>query len=178
MFVGVFSTLYSEKLSEVYSSDLAFGNPSNWLLFEFHIRGPHLAWTLKNNNRSYLYGVPGQIFVPSLVAWPGCLPMPFKQLRVILVNKLYISSSALLSPPATAIVLLELLLEMLRLGYPTSLLRSLIHSVPKWPAVILARQVFRAFHRTSLDIRGSTLPKGGGNYGNPGYGGTGVYGRG
>ena len=173
-----FSTLYSEKLSEVYSSDLALGNPCNWLLFEFHIRGPHLAWTLKNNNRSYLYGVPGQIFVPSLVAWPGCLPMPFKQLRGILVNKLYISWSALLSPPATAIVLLELLLEMLRLGYPMSLLRSLIHSVPKWPAVILARQVFRAFHRTSLDIRGSTMPKGGGNYGNPRYGGTGVYGRG
>ena len=31
-----FSTLYSEKLSEVYSSDLEVGRPCTWLLFEFH----------------------------------------------------------------------------------------------------------------------------------------------
>ena len=75
-----FSSLYSEKLSEVYSSDLESGKPFTWLLFEFPIHGPHLAWTLKNSNRGYLFGSPGQIFVPSIVAWPGCLPMHFKQL--------------------------------------------------------------------------------------------------
>ena len=172
-----FSTLYSEKLSEVYSSDLESGKPFTWLLFEFHIHGPHLAWTLKNSNKGYLFGSPGQILGPSIVAWPGCLPMHFKQLRGLLLNKLFTSWSALLSPTATAIVLLELLLELLRLGYPVSLLRSLVHSIPKWPAVILARRVFRAFHRTLLDVQGTTMLKGRSTAVSRGSGTTGGYGH-
>ena len=104
--------------------------------------------------------------------------MHFKQLRGLLLNKLFTSWSASLSPTATAIVLLELLLELLRLGYPVSLLRSLVHSIPKWPAVILARRVFRAFDRALLAIQGTTMPKGESKSGSRGSGNNGGYGRG
>ena len=55
------------------------------------------------------------------------------------------ATDALLNADAGAVCLLEVCLELLRLGYPVSLLRSVTHSLPKSPTALLVRRVFRVF---------------------------------
>ena len=138
-----FKTLYAEPLSEVYSSDKDKGKPCTWLHLEFHIRGQQLTWALKNVNRPYVHLVPGAKLEPTFVAWPGALPMHFRQLRAIFVGKLALAWSSSVRPVLAAIHVLELLLELLRLQYPIPLLRAIVHSLPRWPAAVMARKAFR-----------------------------------
>ena len=69
--------------------------------------------------------------------------MHFRQLRGVFVGKMALAWSSLVRPLLAAIHILELLLELLRLNYPIPLLRALVHSLPRWPAAVLARKAFR-----------------------------------
>ena len=151
-----FASTFDEPVSVVFSSDDAQNMPCTWLLYEFHICGGDLLWSLKNANRPYVHGVPGSKFVSSVVRWPGSLPMAFQQVRSMFISKIVQGWAAELSPQAAAIVLLEFVLELLRLDFPMSLLRALVHALPKWPETILARRAFRVF--ASPAIRSSSSP--------------------
>ena len=52
---------------------------------------------------------------------------------------------ALMSSSQLVVRLLEVVLELLYLQYPVPLLRALLFSLPRWPAALLARQIFREF---------------------------------
>ena len=107
-----FKTLFAEPLSEVYSSDKDKHSPCTWLHFELHVRGQQLTWALKNVNRSYVHLVPGAKLEPTFVAWPGALPMHFRQLRGVFVGKMALAWSSSVRPLLAAIHVLELLLEL------------------------------------------------------------------
>ena len=69
--------------------------------------------------------------------------MHFRQLRGVFVGKMALAWPSSVRPLLAAIHILELLLELLRLNYPIPLLRALVHSLPRWPAAVIARQAFR-----------------------------------
>ena len=183
-----FQGVYAESLSPVFSSDVQGKYSFVWLHLELKLDGPGLRWALKNLNREYLHGVASAKFLSSMVPWPGVLPVPFKQLRGILISKVVVAWSAKLCPEASAINLLEYCLELLRLGFPAMLVRGLVHSLPKWPETIIARRVFRNFALTLLacsprparsssamgygDGRGRDRQSGGGNGGSSGNRGS------
>ena len=68
----------------------------------------------------------------------------------------------------SALVVLEVCLELLKLGYPVDLLRALTHSLPKWPSAILARQVVRSFQICLVSLGLSTMEQGDGSASGPG----------
>ena len=166
-----FSTLYSEPLSVVFSSSRDCSKPCVWLHFEIYVVGSGVAWTLKNSNRSYLFGMHAAPFVPAFLPWPGALPYHFKQLRSIMISRLALAWSSQLSVIQSSLCVLELLLELHRLQYPLDLLRALIHSTPKVPAALLARQIFRAFLQSvgPLSSKAWKMGKGGDGRGSHGY---------
>jgi len=139
-----FKSLYSEPLSVVYSSDVDRMAPCIWLHFELHLVAAGVSWILKNTNRAFLYGNYSQAFIPSFLPWPGALPCHFKQLRATLIGKTALAWSSQLSTVKAVMCLLEVLLELMYLGYPLDLLRALMHSLPKVPAAYSARQIFRS----------------------------------
>ena len=139
------SFFFSEPLSVVYSSCRNVSVPCVWLHFELHVVGQTLSWTLKNANRAYLLGSYAEPFVPTFLPWPGALPYHFKQLRSLLISKLALAWSSQLSVVQSSLCILEQLLELHRLQYPFDLLRALVHSIPKVPAALLARRLFRSF---------------------------------
>ena len=140
-----FTAVFSEPLSVVYSSCRNASVPCVWLHFELHVVGQTLSWTLKNANRAYLLGSYAEPFVPTFLPWPGALPYHFKQLRSLLISKLALAWSSQLSVVQSSLCILEQLLELHRLQYPFDLLRALVHSIPKVPAALLARRLFRSF---------------------------------
>ena len=146
--------MYAEKVSVVYNSDVDYMQPCVWLHLSLYNIGGQVHWTLKNTNRPYFQGVPGSSFTPQFIPWPGKIPYHFKQLRGILISKMASGWSANVPMPAVTICLLEVLLELMRLGYPLKLLRSLIHSIPCWPSATLARGIFRDF----LQVISLSLP--------------------
>ena len=140
-----FRGLFAEPLSTVFNSDTASTNIFEWLHLEFCLQGAHLTWSLKNQNRSFFYQRDNSKFRSNFVAWPGALPLFFKQLRGLFISKDVAATDALVSYEGGAVVLLELVLELLSLGYPVSLLRCIVHSLPKSPAALLTRKVVRAY---------------------------------
>ena len=79
-----------------------------------------------------------------------------------MISKLAMSWSSSLSTVMSALVVLEVCLELLKLSYPVDLLRALTHSLPKWPSAILARQVIRSFQICLASPELPTMGKGDG----------------
>ena len=162
-----FKLLFEEPVSDVYKSCQDFPQPCIWLNFACCIHGNSLKWTLKNTNRQYLYGNRLSPFVPAFLPWPGALPYHFRQLRGMLISKLAMCWAASIDVVLSSFVLIEMLLELLRLGYPLSLARALIHSVPRYPAALLARQAIRALQALTFPCQaGCSMGKGGESKGN------------
>ena len=157
-----FKQLFAERVSTVYSSLVDWPKPCVWLNFEIHIQGREVTWTLKNSNRRHLYGCRDASFEPAYLPWPDFLPYRFKQLRGIMISKLAMSWSSSLSTVTSALVVLEVCLDFLKLGYPVDLLRALTHSLPKLPSAILARQVIRSFQICLASPELPTMGKGDG----------------
>ena len=66
----------------------------------------------------------------SFIPWPGTLPMPFSQFRGIVVGRLYRAQALKCGPVLASIRVLEDVQELFLLGYPASLRRALVHSLP------------------------------------------------
>ena len=67
---------------------------------------------------------------------------------------------ALLPREGIATMLLEMALELVKQSYPLELVRSLLHSLPRYPAAISARRVFRSLCTRERALRMSGKDRG------------------
>ena len=136
------------------------------------ISGQSLAWIPKNKNRDFVLFRRACVCEPQFLPWLGKLPIFFKQLRGQFISKSVAGYHGLVGPECTAISLLEMVLELLYLGYPVKVLRSLIHSLPVNTAAILSRRVVRILASQLREMgKGDGRKSGGGNGGSSnGYG--------
>ena len=135
------SLVYSVKFGLVGS-----GTKVPWLDMVFLVQGSSLTFLFANNNREWVHGGSGPRARPKLLPFLGCSPYRFSTLRGILYGKLVRGFSQGLSQHATALRVLEDAGELLRLGYPKSFVRAILHSLPAWMSSARAAQrTFRLF---------------------------------
>ena len=151
--IGAFaSQVYAEKLSVVHASDGARGlRVFEWLDIEFHFWHSAFSWTLKNPNRGWvLTDSPRQ--KSNLLPWMGRPPTSFKRLRSMLIGRLVRAATLEVPLALRSFIVFEFLLELLRLSYPLSFVKALIHSTPPSAAVVLARRSIRSLQHSVRSI--------------------------
>lgn len=90
---------------------------------------------------------PGRLaFSPYL----GALPVAFSSLRSVMVGRQRRAEILGCSSMDVAHVLMSMALELVTNGYPLSLVRAAIHSLPKTGSSVVARWAVRALHRASM----------------------------
>ena len=165
--------MFDEPISPVFVSKKDVPAQFTWLQADFFLTGYKLAWTLKNGNRDAIFCKTGGPFKPQFLPWPGSLPVFFKQLRGVLISKAVVCRAMGVSVAIAASAILEALLELIRLEYPLSLIRALVHSLPRSRASLLARSVVRLHIRFVGNMGRGNGSKGSGSGQGGGHGGSG-----
>ena len=171
----ILRSIFAEQLSTVYTTPRIL-TPSTWSLFDWldvtlGISRNGLFWIPKNANREWLRnpGRPEDRPRPIAHPWPGTLSVPFGRLRGILMGKLARAFSLGTDPIMECLVLLEIIIELALTGYPTSVLRALVHALPTFPAVRMARVILRKWMRVGAsNAAAAPLPSMGKGYGSQG----------
>ena len=148
--------IFREKLSVVFQSS-ASDRRVVWLDLDILILSNGITWTLKNANREWLQSASGQPASSCFLPFLGGLPVPFARLRGVLLGKLSRGAAVGLSNGQLYIVVMELFIDLIKLGYPFSAVRALSHALPPVPAVRLVRRSLRSWGTNFLPQL-STLP--------------------
>ena len=110
---------------------------------EASVRRAQVLFAQKNANRVWLYEkIATSASRPrtTILPWPGRPPTGFNNLRSSFVSLLRRGFTLQVSDALSAHRILEHILELLLLEYPPSISRALLHSLPPWPSVLLARR--------------------------------------
>ena len=145
--------VFEEPLSLVFASDGQAEVPFDWIDLSCRVVGDTLQLILKNVNRPWLYSWPAEKkrAKTNVLPWVGTLPTPFGVLRGVLIARLCRARRLQLGRLTTLVHILEYILELFFLGYPKHILRGLVHSLPNYPAVRLARDSLRSWFRALAD---------------------------
>ena len=155
MCLGVYTPLcYSATLSTVYrSNSLCFADPLPrfvWTDLDIAIVGYDLLIGLTNENRSFLDNPATPRHRPALVPWMGASAHSFAELRSMCISRVARGSSQRRPPVMVFISILELVLEMHLLGYPATLLRALVHSLPPTRPARALRTLLRYWQKWAM----------------------------
>ena len=135
---------FTVKLSPVTDLSSSSAGRGTWLDLDVSVHGQALCVIPKNVNRPWLYrGEPRERC--TLGRWPGRPPKGFGNLRSLFLVRVARARDLQLPAALAAVWLGELTLEMFLLGYPVSILRALVHSLPCSLAAQAARRLIRAF---------------------------------
>ena len=139
------------QLSPVTDLEGAGPCSGTWLDMDITVCGQSLCIVPKNVNRPWLYR--GALRERcALGHWPGRPPKGFGNLRAMFLVRIARSRELRIDADAAAVWLGELVLEMFILGFPLSVLRALVHSLPCSPAAQAVRRLVRVF---SISLRQS-----------------------
>ena len=105
-------------------------------------------------NFSWLFGA-GHREKPSLLQWPGCVPCSMSQLVSFAVGRLRRAERIGLESGAVALHVLLVVLELLLLGYPPDVVRTLVHRLPRGGASLLVQRVVRRHLAGAMACRNS-----------------------
>ena len=138
----------------IYSVSFDFNDPSDeqvWtdIIVRVDSASGHLSWSAKNPNREWVQGVAAkqkEKYPPYLAR----LQLKFGLLRGMLLGRAARLQELQLPTACQERALAEELQELVLEGYPPSLLRALVHSLPlNNPAFIKVREATRALDRSS-----------------------------
>ena len=141
-------------VNAIYSVSFDFNDPSAeqvWtdIVVKVDSASGHLSWSAKNPNREWVQGVAAkqkEKYPPYLAR----LQLKFGLLRGMLLGRAARLQELQLTTACQERALVEELQELVLEGYPPSLLRALVHSLPlNNPAFIKVREATRALDRSS-----------------------------
>ena len=155
--VEVLKLCYAEKLSIGFANHLTSNRYFEWVDLELHLIGQIIIHRVKYHNKAWLYPspdvplsrlVPAARPRPTLVPWFGAMPQSFSTLRSFLLARLLRGLRADSHPWFTVVGLLEIVLEMKYICYPSRLVRALVHALPDVYVTRALRPIVRKLART------------------------------
>ena len=144
----VLMVLYGLRLKPCAGTSETQDAIATWVDLEVHPNGDGLVLTYKNENRAWLQDPAGPRPREVLLPWAGAFPRGLGMACAQLWSKVCRIDQLSLGVEAGACRIMEDVAEMFLIGYHDRQLRRLLYRLPWHPAVVLARDSYRAWRRS------------------------------